>query len=323
MHVIKARKFYFLFVNFLVPDGYQCSPQPCKCKLHKVTDPNSLHRNEQLESIRLYHSFHVAGDVQKCRTVEQYLCFKHTIDQRIMYFIDLHGNILGEDLERVAVFIYSSTIEHWTEVNLSNCGINDSNIHLLFQRLHEDNDITIKVLQLNYNGLTKKHSSWISDLTVDYRIQKLSVNGNHGIGQSKQLYCMLTNPDTNLATLHMEGVNLSDNDVHNLFTAVQHNDTLKELNVNDNNITDCSCPIIATSLQSNTSLVKLWMSKNPISGEACKLILEDLKHNNSLRQLTFCYYGENIQRSIEILQQGINKTREDHKCLVELTINFI
>ena len=307
-----------IFLYTIVPDGCQCSPQPCKRKLRKVTDSNSLHRNEQLESIRLYHSFYVAGNLQRCRAVEQLLCFKDPKDT-----IDLHGNILGEDLKCVAVFIYSSTKKDWIEFDLSNCGINDSNIHLLYQRLHENNDVTIKVLQLNYNGITGVYSSWISDLAVDYSIQNLSVNGNHGIGQNKQFYCMLTNPNTNLKILHMEDVNLSDNDVYNLFTAVQHNDTLKELNVNDNNITDCSCAIIATSLQSNTSLVKLWMSKNPISGEACKLILEDLKHNNSLKQLTFCYYGENIQRSIEILRQDINKTREDHKCLVELTINFI
>ena len=254
--------------------------------------------------------------MHKCHTVDQSPCFKDST-------ISLHGNILGEDLECVAVFIISSTKRHWIEVNLSNCNINDHCIHLLCQRLYENNDVTIKVLQLNNNCITAKHSSLIGNVTVNYKIQKLFVNDNHGIGQSEDFYCMLTNCNTNLRVLHLEHANLSDNGACYLFKALQHNNTLKELNVTDNGITDHSCEAITTTLQKNNCLVKLWMWKNPISGEASKLILEDLKHNNSLEQLGLRYYGERIQKSITILQEDINKTREGHNYFVKLQVHFM
>ena len=225
-------------------------------------------------------------------------------------------------MEYIAVFIISSK-KCWIEVNLSNCNINDHCIHLLCQRLREDNDVTIKVLQLNNNYITGKYSSLISNITVNYKIQKLFVNGNHNIGQSEDFYCMLTNCNTNLRVLQLEHANLSDNGACCLFTALRHNNTLEELNVTDNGITDHSCAVITTTLQKNNCLVKLWMWKNPISGEASKLILEDLKHNNSLEQLGLRYYGESIQRSITILEENVNMTREGHNCFVKLQVHFM
>ena len=284
--------------------------------MSKVTGSNSLHCNEQLDSIRRYHSFRMVDNVHNCHTVEELPCFEDST-------INLHGNILQEDLEYVAVFIISSTKKCWIEVNLSNCSINDGNIHLLCQRLHENNDVTIKVLQLSNNFITEKYSFSISNIAVNFKIQKLFVNGNHGIGQSKQFYCMLTNRNTNLRVLHMEDVNLSDNGARYLFTELQHNNTLKELNVTDNGITDRSCASIAAALQENSCLVKLWMWKNPISGEAAKFIVEVLKHNTSLEQLGLRYYGESTQRSITVLEEVVNKTREGHGCLVKLQVHFM
>ena len=249
--------------------------------------------------------------------MDQSPCFKDST-------INLHRSTLGDNLKYVAVFIISSAKKHWVEVDLSNCGINDDYIHLVYQALHEHNDVTIRVLQLSNNNITEKHSSWISDIIVDYEVQKLYVNGNHCIGQNKQFYCMLTNPNTKLRVLHMEDVKLSDTDACNLFKALQSNNTLKELNVTNNGITNLSCAIITTTLQMNSCLATLWMWKNAINGEASKLILVNLKHNNnnSLEQLGLPYCSETIQKSITVLQDDINKTREGHNCLVKLQVHF-
>ena len=256
------------------------------------------------------------ADIDNCHTVDQFQCFEDST-------INLQGSILGEDLECVVVFIISSSKKQWIEVDLSNCGINDDYIHSVCQRLHEPNGATIKVLHLSNNHITRRYSSSISDIAISCKIQKLLVNGNHDIGNGKQFYYMLTNPNTNLTVLHMENVKLSDKDACCLFIALQCNNTLKELNVTDNDITDRSYAIIATTLRKNNHLAKLWIWKNPISGEASKLILQDIKHNSSLEQLGLRYYGERIQKSIIILQDNINTIREGHKDLVKLQVHFM
>ena len=235
--------------------------------------------------------------------------------------IDLKGiKLLQEDVECVAEFSSSSSIKAWVEVNLSSCGI-CGHIHTIYCKL-KLNNITIEVLQLNYNNLTVMHASFVSQIVVNCRVQKLFINGNHGIGDSEQLYVMLRSPSTNLKELHMRGVKLSTHAIY-LFRAIQHNNTLKELVVENNSITDDACEAITTTLQTNNCLTKLWMWNNPLSSEACKLILNALKNNKSLARLGLPCYNESTKRIIESLQEVVNTTREHRRCQVKLSVDFL
>lgn len=292
----------------------QSSPSQFECVNKATNDPH----NNQLKHIQLYCSYYKAGDIESCSYVEQLQCFE---DREI----NLKGyKMLQEDMECVAEFVNSSSIKAWVEINLSYCNI-CAHIDIMYRKLNacECNDVTIEVLQLNYNHITGVHASWVSEIVVNCKVHKLFIDGNHGIGESEQLYFMLSSPSTNLEVLYMNDVRLSYKDAIYLFKALQHNKTLKELIVTNNNITDRACEAITTALKKNNCLAKLWIWNNPLSSEASKFMLGALKNNCSLERLGLPCYNENTERNIISLKEVVNKTREDHRCQVKLSIDFM
>ena len=251
--------------------------------------------------------------------MEQLPCFKDAT-------IDLEGSkLLEKDVECIAVFIISSANKVWVEVNLSNCGINDCHIHVLYQRLHGCDNVTIEVLRLEQNFITALYSPWISEIVVACKLQKVWFNGNPGIGESEQLNCMLTDLCTNLRLLHMRNVKLSDTGAIYLFQALPYNNTLEELVVAENDITDRTCAAITTTLKKNKCLAKLWIWNNPISGEGSKFIVEAVKYNNTLQMLVLPAHrlSESTQRNIKSLEESINISRGDRKCQVTFSVDFL
>ena len=248
--------------------------------------------------------------------VEQLPCFK---DKTIEL---MHSKMLQGDGECVAEFVSSSSIKAWLEVNLSYCDI-CGHIHTMYYILSRCNDVTIKVLQLNYSHLSDVHASCVSGIVVNCKVQKLFINGNRGIGESEQLYFMLRSPSTNLKDLHMCNVKLSNNGAIYLFRALQHNNTLKELILENNDIANDACEAITTALQMNNCLAKLFIWKNPLGSVAFEFILHALKNNNSLERLALSYHNETTNRKIRYLQEVVNKTREDRRCQVKLSIEFM
>lgn len=270
-------------------------------------------QNEQLKFFRLHHCYFKAGN---CDIVEKFQCFKDkTINLEL-------NKLLQEDLECVAAVLTSSSCKQWFEVNLSNCSIRD-HFFKMYCKLNECNNVTIKVLQLNYNHITAVYSSWVSQIVINYKVEKLWINGNHAIGDNKQFYCIMLGIPTRLQVLHMSDVKLSSNSAVYLFKALQHNHALKELVITNNNINDNACEAITTTLKKNNCLAKLWMWKNPISGEACELILSALVDNNSLEQLGLPYHNESTERTIKSLQETVIKKRQDGRCQVTLLIDFM
>ena len=270
--------------------------------------------NNRLQCLRLYYCFHEAGDVDICKTIEQSFSDKK---------INLRGTtrLTASDVECVTVFLTLSSHKEWVGLDLSYCYIQDHGLHILHRGLLHCRNITIDQLKLGYNGLTTQSSSLISDITVKCKVKKLRINGNYTIGENERIY-MLSNPSTMLEELDMWGTQLSSRAAIALFTAVKDNNKLKKLYIYNNAITDDACDTITTALKSNSCLVKLYMDSNPLTSEAILTIVNALKVNNTLELLWLPQCPEGIKKTINLLQEVINKNRESQGCQVKLRIAY-
>jgi len=150
----------------------------------------------------------------------------------------------------------------------------------------------------------------------------LGISHNHTIGESGELYTMLTHPSSMLTGLDM--YNTSSIAARTLFTAVKDTNKLKELDISHNAITDDVAEDITTLLATNKSLVKLWMRGNPISGKAMFTIVQAPRGNTILQQLVVPIYPPAIEDRIRSIVQKINaKKRRIQGILEELTVTHI
>ena len=189
-------------------------------------------------SLRLYHCFHEAGDVEICKTIEHSLKYGNKA-------INLRSTILtASDLDCVTAFLAVSFHKEWVELELCRCHIQDHGLNVLHHGLLHCSDITIDRLHLSNNGLTSQSSSLISDITVKCKVKELRINDNYTIGEDQQLYSMLTNPSNVLEKLSVEHTKLSSKAAVALFTAVKENNKLKDLDITRNAITDDACDAI-------------------------------------------------------------------------------
>ena len=267
--------------------------------------------NNHLQCLHLYRCFHEAGDVDICKTIERSVIFSNKE-------IDLSfTGLTASDVECVTVFLTSSFHKKWVTLNLSNCYIEDSGLHILHRGLLHSSNITVNDMWLRYNNLTTRSSSLISDITIMCKVKKLGISGNFTVGENEQLYSMLTNPGTTVEKLYMDNTKLSSRAAIALFVSLKHNNYLKELSIAINEITDDVYDAMANTLERNSCLVLLHMNRNPLTAEA---IVNTLNANNKLEQLGLPKFPEDIKERITSLQQVINKKRESRGCSVKLKI---
>ena len=179
-------------------------------------------------------------------------------------------------------------------------------------------DITITLLHLLVNNLTRSSSSCISDLTIHCRVEELDIRGNDTIGEDPTLYSMLSHPSSKLVSLNMSGTSLSSSSAIILFTALAKGNKLQWLSINDNPITDKACDFIAITMKDNTTLVGLEISDNKISGDAAQHLLQALQHNNKLEELWLP--NSYTEKTIKLLLEKVNKNRESRGCLTKLEL---
>ena len=271
---------------------------------------------DQLKCLRLYRCFNEAEDYKICKTIERAEIFKSKV-------ISLRDTTLTtSDIECISLFLTSSSNKQWQGLNLSSCYIQDKGLNILYRGLRHSSDVTIDYLQLSFNGVTRRSSSLLSELTVKCKVKGLWIAGNDTIGEDQQLYSMLTNPSTELGSLHMWYTSLSSRAAITLFTAVKENNKLKKLSIEDNAITDDACDVITTALQRNSCLVILYMYDNSLSGEAIINIVRCLEVNNTIQLLGLPDCPQGIQENISSLQEVVNKKRESRGCQVKLEIKF-
>jgi len=269
---------------------------------------------DPLKCFRLFHCFHDTLDYRMCKSIEEAEIFNNKV-------IDLVSTRLSAtDLECVSLFFTSSSQKQWVGLNLSGCFIQDLGLRVIHKHLHH-NDVTITELWLYNNGLTTSSSSLISDIVLNCKVEVLSINGNHTIGESGELYTMLTHPSSMLTRLYMMDTSLSSIAARTLFTAVKDTNKLECLNINNNAITDDVAEDITTLLAINKSLEVLWMFGNPISEEAMVTILQALRDNNTLQWLQVPSYPPAIEDRIRSIVQEINTKRISQGIQVELIVN--
>ena len=271
--------------------------------------------DDQLKCLRLYRCFKEAGDDRMCKSIEEAEIFNNKV-------INLSGTSLSAtDLECVSLFLTSSSHKQWVELNLISCYIQDRGLHTIHKYL-KNCDVIINTLWLINNGLTSSSSSFISDIVLSCKVEVLLISRNYTIGESEELYNMLTHPSSMLKILDMDNTSLSSIAVRTLFTAVKDTNKLKELSISLNNITDDVVEDIATSLATNKSLVKLWMRGNPISGEAITRIVQALRGNNTIQVLSVPSYPPAIKDMIRSIEQEINTKRRSQGIQEKLTVQF-
>ena len=273
---------------------------------------------DQLKCLRLFHSFHGANDKAMCTSIQQAQIFNDKI-------IDLHSTSLSPyDIEGVALFLTCSPHQEWKKLNLQFCHIQDYGLHILHRSLTHS-DITIRELNLSFNGLTRSSSSFISNLTIHCRVKLLWINGNRTIAEDPTLYNMLSHPSSRLVTLDMWGTSLSPSSAIVLFNALAKGNKLHQLNISYNHITDEICYVIAASLKNVISLVTLALyGNNKISAEVAQHLVQILQHNNTLQVLWLPHdFAEDVKKRIQSLQEEVNEHRESSGCQAKLNIHYL
>ena len=105
-----------------------------------------------------------------------------------------------------------------------------------------------------------------------------------------------------------------------LFTALKDSNKLKRLHIECNAITDDAIGAITAALKRNSSLVRLYMYNNLLTNEAIVRILNALMVNNTMELIGLIKCSEGIKKTINSLQEIINKNRESRGYQINLRI---
>ena len=268
----------------------------------------------QLLCFRLYRYFNEANDYNMCETIQQARFFsRRIISQRNM-------NLNSSDMDCIASFLNSSKKE-WAGLNLWNCCIQDLGVCFLYRGLHQSN-VTINELWLGSNSLTTQSSSMISKIVLNCKVKVLGLAVNNTVGESLDIYSMLTHQNSMIQELNMNNTNLSSTAAIYLFTALKDNRKLKVLNIIDNAIGNAACDVIIATLEKNSCLAKLYMYGNLITSDALIRIVQSLQANNTLEFLGLAHCHEHAKTKMQSCQKIINEKRETQGCIVKLDLQF-
>jgi len=271
---------------------------------------------DQLKCIHLFRSFYEANDESICMSIQGGRIF----DDRVINLRGIH--LSPYDVECVTLFLTSSPHKKWKEINIWGCHIQDQGLHVLHRDLLHS-DVTIGVLDLLDNGLSRSSSSSICDLTIHCRVEELVVRGNDYIGEDHTFYEIVSHPSSRLVRLNMAFTKLTCHSAMVLFSAaLKKGSTLQQLYVSNNDITDEVCNMIATLLKENTSLIKLWIDGNKISASCAQHLVEALHLNNTLQELSLPRYSADAKEIIACLQQEVIKNRESRGSQTKLNIKL-
>ena len=124
----------------------------------------------------------------------------------------------------------------------------------------------------DWDGVTNVHSSL--PMFYSSSIQKKSLIMRLGLGCSQ---------NTSLSWMYMS---ISDTGAVALAQALQHNSTLKELDLSESNINDAQAVALAQALHHNSTLKELYLSKNNISDAGAVALAQALHHSFTLKKLS-------------------------------------
>ena len=240
---------------------------------------------DKLRLLRLYSTFHEAGDNQMCQAIEE------TFSDKV---ISLEGITLSPiNLKNLATLLACSSCENWVKLDLCKCHIRDYGLQILHRNIFHS-DITIQELWLEYNDLSSSSDSSLSNIVVTCKVKVLGIYHNSTIGETEEFVTkILTNPSV-IQVLYMHYNTYSRKWTTHLFSSLKENLTLKCLGIGRTNISDDMCDVICDALIVNSTLRELYIWGNPITEQGTKMILDALKVNNALELLQimflFLYY---------------------------------
>jgi len=87
--------------------------------------------------------------------------------------------------------------------------------------------MSLLLLPLCHNGLTKSSSSLISNIVLSFKVEELSITGNDTVGENEKLYAMLSHPSSLLTELNMSNASLSSIAARTLFGVIKDVNKLK------------------------------------------------------------------------------------------------
>ena len=272
--------------------------------------------SDKIKCLRMYCCFQEAGNTVMCKLIE--IATKLDRKQIDLKYIRLSLN----DIYCLTIFLTNSSHKEWQVLDLYSSHIQDCGLQILQHRLR-NSDVTFRNLELNNTDLTQVSSSFISDLTINCRVQKLWINDNRIVGEDETLYRLITDRSSVLEELYMNSIKLSPIGAILLFTALSKAKKLRVLWIRDNDISDDASEAIIKAMKENTSLEELQMYKNPISGTCACHIVQALQNNQILQRLYLDRVSHHDWREeILALQRKINQKRKRHRCQVKLQVYF-
>ena len=271
--------------------------------------------SDKIKCLRMYCCFQEAGDMVMCKLIEVSTKLdKQQINLKYM-------RLSLSDIHCLTIFLTYSSHKEWQVLDLYNSHIQDCGLQMLQHRLRNSN-VIIRNVELNNTDLTQVSSSFISDLTINCRVEKLWINDNKIVGEDETLYRMITDHSSVLEELYMNSINLSATGAILLFTALSKAKKLRVLWIRDNDITDDASEAIIRAMKENTTLVELQMYRNLISGTCACHIVQALQNNQTLQRLYLNIFNDHDERKILVLKQIVNRKRKIHGSQVKLQINF-
>ena len=271
--------------------------------------------SDKLKSMRLFHCFLEAQDSRMCKSIEEATIFRKKV-------ISFNGMRLStSDLESMAVFLTASSHKQWVELSIYECYIQDNGLQIIHRYLHCKN-ITIRKFQLSYNGLTKSSASLVTNIVLTCAVEVLWISGNRAIGESQELYKMLTDSSSMLTRLNLHSTSLSTVAARSIFTALKSTNKLKELWIYNNLITDDVADDVTAALTVNRSLEVLWMHRNPISEGTIATIVCSLKSNYTLQLLYVTVQSSAVKDRIRATEQEVNTNRRFEGVKSRLALHY-
>jgi len=258
----------------------------------------------RLKCLRLFRCFYEAGDERMYNSIEK----AAMRDEKFIFGTYLSAT----DIECVSFFLTSSSHKRWERLNLRYCYIKDCGLHIIHKSL-KDSKITIASLVLSYNGLTQSSACFVKDIVLRCGVRELWIDDNHTIGESEELYTMLSDPSSMLKHLNMGNIVLSSSAAGMLFAAINRFNMLQKLDISHNAITDDVVDNIMATLTTNTSLLEIRMNNNPITGDGIVTILRALLTSNTsmLETLVVPDCTITTKEKITSIVQRINEKRRN------------
>ena len=240
-------------------------------------------------------------NLSKCRIgdhgmsiLHQYLC-KDKASKLEMLEINLNEN----DLTGASSSLIADIISHLQIHTLLLCNNNITNVRDISSAVI--NSSTLKVLDLDDNGITAQEAVAISDMMISLEElhissklynRKLNINySTNKLGDcgAELLSEGITNTKT-LRVLHIAGNNIGPSGTTAIVNALVNNTSLEELNLNNNNKVGKDGAIVIAKAITNNKTLKILLLNNFYTmdeEESAMIILMSLQHNNTITRVEF------------------------------------